>query len=41
MAGILAVGEQSLADGSLEKLEAQGKLQALQAYVSKVRAASQ
>ncbi len=28
-------------DGSLEKLEAQGKLQALQAYVSKVRAASQ
>ncbi|MFQ5962501.1 MAG: hypothetical protein ACE5MG_14010 [Candidatus Methylomirabilales bacterium] len=28
-------------DGSLEKLEAQGKLQALQAYVSKVRTASQ
>lgn len=28
-------------DGSLEKLEAQGKLQALQAYLSKVRAASQ
>lgn len=28
-------------DGSLEKLEAQGKLQALQAYLSRVRAASQ
>ena len=28
-------------DGSLEKLEAQGKLQALQAYLSKVRGASQ
>ncbi|MFQ5881683.1 MAG: hypothetical protein ACE5I9_04325 [Candidatus Methylomirabilales bacterium] len=28
-------------DGSLEKLEAQGKLQAIQAYVAKVRATSQ